>query len=80
MFQPEWKEECHSGGWAYKEGEEDFRVDEAIFDILMDHKDFELMERSKEYDCEHFQETQLTEWVRGTTSPFNSLAAIRRTK
>jgi len=79
MFDDGHKDHCHSeGGWEMGDGIEDFRVDEAIFDILMDHKDFELMQRPPEYDCEHFQETGLTEWVRGTTSPFNSLVAIRK--
>ena len=29
-------------------------------------------------NIKHFAETGLTKWVKGTTSPFNAVAAIRR--
>jgi hypothetical protein len=68
----------------YKVGEidildnsENFLIDEAISFILQNEPDFEEFEIPGP-KCEHFQETGLTKWVRGTTSPFNSLAAIKK--
>lgn len=78
IFDKNHREQCHQSAWTMEDGVEDFRLDEAICDILMDHQDFELLQRPSEFDAEHFQETGLTEWVRGKTSPFNSLVAIRR--
>lgn len=56
---------------------EDFMIDEAISFILQNEPDFEEFEIPGP-KCEHFQETGLTKWVRGTTSPFNSLASIKK--
>lgn len=59
--------------------QQDFRLDEAIAIICIQHG-YEIINipvRTKET---HFQETRLTDWVRGETTPFNSFTAIRKIK
>jgi len=63
----------------FKSTTEDFRLDEAINYILKNNKDFTFLDIPVKRNIRHFKETHLTNWVRGTTSPFNSFAAIRRT-
>jgi len=58
---------------------EDFFLDEAINYILKKYKDFRLLDIPVKRNVMHQKETGLNNWVRGTTSPFNSFAAIRRT-
>jgi len=70
-----------SNSYNYEElfnsDEEDFRLDEAVTYIL-DNNDFELIDIPVKKQIGHFKETELQSWVRGKTSPFNALAAIRR--
>jgi len=61
----------------FNSSEEDFRLDEAVAYIL-DNNDFELVDIPVKKQIGHFKETELKSWVRGKTSPFNALAAIRR--
>lgn len=61
----------------FNSNEEDFRLDEAITYIL-NNNNFELIDIPVKKQIGHFQETELKSWVRGKTSPFNALAAIRR--
>ena len=63
----------------FKSTTEDFRLDEAINYVLKNNKDFMFLDIPVKRNIRHFKETHLTNWVRGTTSPFNSFAAIRRT-
>lgn len=56
---------------------EDFRLDEAIVFICKNHN-FKLIDIPVKTNETHFQETRLNKWVRGTTSPFNSLGAIKK--
>ena len=58
--------------------EEDFRLDEALAVILKENKDFKLIKNPMQKSVKHFDETGLTQWVRGKTSPFNSICTIRR--
>jgi predicted O-methyltransferase YrrM len=58
---------------------QNFRLDEAIAFICGKY-DYQIMDIPVRNDETHFQETRLTEWVRGTTSPVNSFTAIQRTK
>lgn len=62
----------------FKSTKEDFFLDEAINYILKNNPDFYLLDIPAKRNVKHFKETRLTSWVRGTTSPFNSFAAIRR--
>ena len=57
--------------------EQDFRLDEAIATICTQsgYKIIDIPVRNNET---HLQETGLTEWIRGKTSPFNSFTAIKR--
>lgn len=59
---------------------EDFRIAEAIAYILDEFKNFQIETFPQKFkdECKHFQETGLNRWVRGKTSPFNAIAAIRR--
>ncbi len=59
---------------------EDFYLDEAVAYILGEFTDFELVTLPEPFraNCRHFQETGLNRWIRGKTSPFNAIAAIRR--
>ena len=57
--------------------DEDFRLDEAVTYIL-NNNEFELIDIPVKKEIKHFKETELTSWVRGKTSPFNAIAAIRR--
>ena len=57
---------------------EDFYLDEAMNYILKNNKDFQFLDIPVKRNVRHFKETGLTSWTRGTTSPFNSFAAIRR--
>tara|TARA_R110002167_G_scaffold97948_12_gene258023 strand:+ start:551 stop:1327 length:777 start_codon:yes stop_codon:yes gene_type:complete len=57
---------------------EDFFLDEAINYILKEHTDFRFLDIPVKQDIKHYKETGLTSWVRGKTSPFNAVAAIRR--
>lgn len=57
--------------------EQDFRIDEAIALICKDFN-YEIIDIPVRQDIKYFKETQLTEWVRGQTSPFNSFTAIRK--
>jgi len=57
---------------------EDFFLDEAINYILKEHPEFSLLEIPVKRDIKHSRETGLNNWVRGRTSPFNAVAAIRR--
>lgn len=58
---------------------EDFRLDEALAVILKENPEYKLINNPM-YDASdsHFKETKLNKWVRGTTSPFNSICAIQR--
>jgi predicted O-methyltransferase YrrM len=62
----------------FQNSHEDFRLDEAVSYILENNKDFSLIDIPVKKDILHFKETNLKKWVRGKTSPFNALAAIRR--
>ena len=62
----------------YEDTSENFCLDEAILYINRYH-DYEFIINPMQKDIKHFKETGLTSWVRGKTSPFNSLCAIRRT-
>jgi predicted O-methyltransferase YrrM len=62
----------------FKNENEDFRLDEAVCYILNNNDDFSLIDIPVKKDIRHFKETNLKTWVRGQTSPFNALAAIRR--
>lgn len=70
----------HKFNWeALEEStEEDFCLDEAVSYILHKEKDFTLLDIPVKKNIKHFAETGLTKWVKGTTSPFNAVAAIRR--
>ena len=59
---------------------EDFRLDEAVSYILRTRPRWEWIDIPVKNKETHFDETHLTEWVRGKTSPFTSLGAIRKTK
>lgn len=59
--------------------DEDFRIDEAISLICKDFG-YEIIEIPVRSDIKHFQETRLNCWVRGKTSPYNALTAIRKIK
>lgn len=59
---------------------EDFRLDEAVSYILNSKPKWEWLDIPIKTDETHFDETHLKEWVRGKTSPFTSLGAIRKTK
>lgn len=61
---------------AIMDDSENFLCDEAMSYILDNNPDFEEIELPGP-KCEHYQETGLTKWVRGTTSPFNALGVIR---
>lgn len=54
---------------------EDFRMDEAI-DTILQSPDFEELEIPVGDKCDRRKEAQRPEWIRGQTSPFNSLFAI----
>lgn len=55
---------------------EDFYISEALGYLL---ETYEYLEEFQlpDYPCKHFRETGLTQWKRGTTSPVNSLYALR---
>jgi predicted O-methyltransferase YrrM len=57
--------------------EQDFRLDEAIATICVQNG-YQIIDIPVRNNETHFQETGLTEWVRGTTSPVNSFTAIQR--
>jgi len=59
------------------EREQDFRLDEAVAYLCMEYG-YEIIDIPVRKHIEHFQETGLKEWVRGTTSPHNSFTAIRK--
>lgn len=61
-----------------RDNSEDFRLDEAVSRILQMSPSWELLGIPIRKTETHFKETGLTEWVRGTTSPFNSFVAIQR--
>lgn len=58
--------------------DEDFFVDEAIF-YLCNQFDYTLIDIpiADHKEC-HSKETNLTKWIRGKTSPFNSIVAIQK--
>ena len=58
---------------------QNFRLDEAIAFICGEYS-YQIMDIPVRNNETHFQETHLTEWVRGTTSPLNSFTAIQRIK
>lgn len=58
---------------------EDFYIDEAIAYICREYN-YELMDIPINKDETHYIETGLQEWIRGKTSPFNGIAAIRKKK
>jgi predicted O-methyltransferase YrrM len=58
---------------------ENFRLDEAVA-TLLGTGNFELVEIPIRKYEQHYKETSLKEWVRGTTSPYNSFCAIRKVK
>ena len=57
---------------------QNFRLDEAIAFICGKYG-YQIMDIPVRNNETYFQETHLTEWVRGTTSPVNSFTAIQRT-
>jgi predicted O-methyltransferase YrrM len=59
--------------------EENFRIDEAIYYICKSYG-FSPITIPVKKEIGHFQETGLTKWARGTTSPFNAVVAIRKNK
>ena len=56
---------------------EDFRLDEAVALICIDYG-YEIIDIPVRKDIFHTVETHLDKWVRGSTSPFNALTAIRK--
>jgi len=58
---------------------QNFRIDEAIAFLCQDWG-YEIIDIPVRTDETHFQETGLTEWVRGETSPHNAFTAIRKKK
>jgi len=70
--------EKHDYDELFQNDHEDFRLDEAVSYILENNQDFSLVNIPVKKDILHFKETNLKTWVRGKTSPFNALAAIRR--
>jgi predicted O-methyltransferase YrrM len=56
---------------------QDFLLDEAVSFICKDfgYKIIDIPVRTNET---HFEETRLKQWVRGTTSPYNSFTAIKK--
>jgi len=70
--------EVNKAKW-YNSQEEDFRVDEAIV-YLMDLNPIRRIDIPVRREITHFKETGLTEWKRGTTSPFNALCAVVRSE
>ena len=67
----------HDYNELFANEDEDFRLDEAVTYIL-NNNEFELIDIPVKKEIKHFKETELTSWVRGKTSPFNAIAAIRR--
>ena len=57
---------------------ENFKLDEVVSYLVYNRK-YELIKPPIWKLGSHLQETGLTEWKRGTTSPFNSLAILRKT-
>jgi len=55
---------------------EDFEIDAAIAKIL-ENDDFEELNIPVGNECDRRRETQRSEWVKGQTSPFNSLFGIK---
>lgn len=55
---------------------ENFRLDEAVSYICQEYG-YNIIKPPVHTDESHFEETGLNEWVRGTTSPFNSLVIIQ---
>lgn len=81
---PKYIQKCYEIGMKefnslISSGEQDFRLDEAIAIICVQYK-YEIVDIPIRTNPTHFQETRLTEWVRGETSPFNSFTAIRKIK
>jgi len=59
--------------------EQDFRLDEAVVFICATYG-YKIIHIPCRRVEKHFRETQLTDWVRGKTSPFNSFVAIQKDK
>lgn len=57
---------------------EDFLLDQAVAYILKHTDKYERVEIPVRRHVAHFRETGLKRWVRGKTSPFNSLMVIRK--
>ncbi len=62
----------------WNDDSEDFRLDEAVASIIDRSNQWEWLDIPVKNEETHFDETHLTEWVRGKTSPFTSLCAIRK--
>tara|TARA_R100000808_G_scaffold5713_1_gene17225 strand:+ start:54868 stop:55590 length:723 start_codon:yes stop_codon:yes gene_type:complete len=62
----------------FQREDEDFMLDEAVAYILQNNDDFQLMDIPVKKQIRHFEETGRRSWVRGKTSPFNAVGAIRR--
>lgn len=58
-------------------GKEDFLVDESVSAILFKYDYMSEIDLKLGLECYHPAETQLSDWVRGTTSPKNSLYLIK---